>query len=61
MALKLAEHFILVLMQPDCPEWRSKTRGTALGQCRFRDHFHDDAASATFERLEGFSEFMGSD
>ena len=50
LAQRLAEHFILVLMQPDCPEVEIQDQGKRLSvNTVFRDHFRDDSASSSFE------------
>ncbi|MCJ2091727.1 hypothetical protein MKK67_04275 [Methylobacterium sp. J-072] len=53
LALRLAEHFILVLMQPDCPELEIHDQGKRVSvNAVFHDHFHNNATSATFEISE---------
>jgi hypothetical protein len=50
LAQRLAEHFILVLMQPDCPEVELQDKGLRLSLNRvFRDYFGGAATSASFE------------
>ncbi len=61
LAQRLAEHFILVLMQPDCPELEIQDQGQRFSiNAVFRDHFRNDSASAAFElsgrhfQIDGF-------
>lgn len=50
LAQRLAEHFILVLMQPDCPEVEIHDQGHRISlNAVFRDHFRSDTTSATFD------------
>jgi hypothetical protein len=50
LAQRLAEHFILVLMQPDCPEVEIHNQGQRLSlNGVFREHFRSDATSKNFE------------
>lgn len=49
LAQRLAEHFILVLMQPDCPKVEIHDQGfnTSLNNV-FRDDFKDNSAASSF-------------
>ncbi len=50
LALRLAEHFILVLMQPSCPKIEIHDQGLRVSlNDVFRDHFSRDASSNTFQ------------
>lgn len=50
LAQRLAEHFILVLMQPDCPKVEIHDQGlkTSLNTV-FRDDFKDNSAASSFD------------
>jgi hypothetical protein len=61
LALRLAEHFVLVLMQPDCPEVQLHDQGIRLSLNQvFREHFRKDTGGASFSvtgqqfRIDGF-------
>lgn len=53
LAQRLAEHFILVLMQPDCPKVEIHDQGlkTSLNTV-FRENFNDNSAESSFD-LQG--------
>lgn len=61
LAQRLAEHFILVLMQEDCPEVEIHDQGQRLSlNTVFQSHFQNHSAEASFElsgrpfRVSGF-------
>lgn len=50
LAQRLAEHFVLVLMQSDCPEVEIQDQGKRVSvNAAFRDHFRDSTAKSSFE------------
>ncbi|MEW9806647.1 ATP-binding protein [Mesorhizobium marinum] len=50
LAQRLAEHFILVLMQADCPDVEVHDQGTKTSlNDFFHDHFRDDTTSSSFD------------
>ncbi|MGO8021197.1 ATP-binding protein [Rhizobium leguminosarum] len=50
LALRIAEHFILVLMQPDCPEVELQDQGLKLSLNQvYRDHFQSHASEEAFD------------
>lgn len=50
LALRVTEHFILVLMRPDCPEIEIQDNGLKLSLNKvYRDHFESQAKEESFE------------
>ncbi len=50
LALRVTEHFILVLMRPDCPEIEIQDNGLKLSLNKvYRDHFESQASEEAFE------------
>jgi hypothetical protein len=50
LSLRIAEHFILVLMRPDCPEIEIRDQGLKLSlNDVYRDNFGSQASEDTFE------------